>query len=192
MDGLSELLFGKVRAGILALLLGKPDEQFYVREIVRALNAGQGSVQRELKSLWQAGVISKLSQGNHVYYRANPECAVFGELRDIMIKTAGLADVMKQALTAADISIDLAFVYGSVAKGTATATSDVDLLIVSEEDNMKLHTELMKVEEKLGRPINYTVLTGDEFRRKRAEAGGFIERVLGGAIILILGTLDDI
>lgn len=192
MDGLSEFLFGKVRAGILALLFGKPDEQFYVREIVRAINAGQGSVQRELKQLWKAGLIFRNTRGNHVYYRANTECAVFDELREIMLKTAALSDVLKRALTAADIPIDLALVYGSMAKGNATADSDVDLLIVSDADTLRLHGELMKVEEKLGRPINYTVLQRDEFISRRKESGGFIERILNDSIIVVVGEIDEI
>ena len=117
---------------------------------------------------------------------------MFAELRTIMLKTAGLRDVLRHALTAANIPITYAFVYGSLAKGDATAESDVDLLIVSDADNLKLHAELMKVEEKLGRPINYTVMRETEFRERRKESGGFIERITEGSIIEVMGAMDDV
>lgn len=190
MESLSHTLFGKVRSGILGLLYGKPDELFYVREIVRVLKAGQGSVQRELKLLEKAGVILRTEKGSQVYYGANHGCSIYAELCSMVLKTAALAEILKIALQEFEDEISLALVYGSMAKGTGTSESDVDLLIVSDVDSVKLHRKLMDAEEKIGRPLNYTCMSNFEFKEKKKEKGGFLDRILNGSTILIIGEPD--
>lgn len=184
-------LFGKTRRAVLGLLYARPDEAFYLRQITREVRAGQGAVQRELQRLGDAGVLLREARGREVHYRANRACPIFAELHGLVQKTVGLADVLRAALTPLQTAITLAVVYGSQAAGTATAGSDVDLLVVGDVDDMALHKAVAQAEAKLARPVNYTVLSPTEFARKRRQRGGFVARVLAGPRIALLGPRDD-
>jgi predicted nucleotidyltransferase len=190
--GLSSALFGKVRRVVLALFFSRPDESFYLRQIARMTGVGQGAVQRELKRLTEAGIITRTGQGRRVDYRVNRNCPLFDELQSLVTKTAGLADVLRKALAPLVDQIEIAFVYGSQANGTAGPTSDVDLLIVGDVDEMDLHRAIAKVEEQLDRTVNYTLLDRREFQRRRSEKGGFLHRVLSGQMIFIVGNPEDV
>lgn len=185
-------LFGKARGAILALLFGRGEETFYLRQIVRAVGAGQGAVQRELKALSEAGIIERFERDRQVYYRANNHCPIYPELRGLMTKTGGLAHVIADALSRLEEGIDAAFIYGSQADGTATAASDVDLMIVGDVDEMAVHKVLRRAEKELGRSVNYTLLTRKELAKRRKEKGGFIDRVASGAKIALIGGIDEI
>jgi len=189
---LSPALFGKARQAVLALLYSRPDEAFYVREVTRAAGAGQGAVQRELARLLDAGIITRITRGRQVYYQANRACPIFSELRGLVLKTAGLADVLRSALQPLADTIDLALVYGSQATGETSAASDVDLLVVANVDDLALHKAIGRAETQLNRPINYTLLDRHEFSRRRKQKRGFLARVLAGEKILILGSLDAV
>lgn len=191
-QNLSSALFGKARRAVLALLYAHPDESFYLRQIARIAGAGQGSVQRELRRLLEAGVILRLERGRQVYYQANRGCPIFGELQGLVVKTAGLAEVLRTALSPVERKIALACVYGSHATGKARASSDVDLLVVGDLDEMELHKAVSHAEERLGRTVNYTLLNHGEFERRRKEKGGFLARVLAGPKIPILGTAHEV
>jgi len=136
---LSSALFGKTHQAVLAFLYSRPNEAFYVREVTRAAGAGQGSVQRELAQLLDAGIIARITRGRQVYYQANRACPIFDELRGLVLKTVGLADVLRFALLPLADTIDIALVYGSQATGEASATSDVDLPVVADVDELTLH-----------------------------------------------------
>jgi Nucleotidyltransferase domain. len=185
-------LFGKARGAILSLLFGRGDETFYLRQIVRAVGAGQGAVQRELKALSEAGIIERTERDRQVYYHANSRCPIYPELRGLMTKTCGLAHVIADALSRLEEEIDVAFIYGSQADGTSTVASDVDLMIVGSMDGMAVHKALKQAEKELGRSVNYTLLTRKELARRRKEKGGFIDRVASGAKIAIIGEIDEI
>ncbi|MBI2908669.1 MAG: nucleotidyltransferase domain-containing protein [Chloroflexi bacterium] len=185
-------LFGKTRQAVLALLYGQADRSFYTRQILDAVKTGRGTVQRELKSLAETGVIIREAQGKQVYYRANESSPIYPELKGIVAKTFGLADVLREALAPFNERIACAFVYGSTAKGEAVASSDIDLLVVGNADEMALHRALSGVEDRLARPVNYTLMNEAEFRQRSAENGGFLARVLSGPKIMILGRLDDL
>jgi len=185
-------LFGKSRGAILALLYGRADEAFYLRQIVRAVAAGQGAVQRELATLADAGVIERFERDKQVYYRANRGSPFFPELRSLMIKTGGMAGVLAEALRRHEGSIAAAFIYGSQADGTATVASDIDFFVVGEIDEMALHRAIAKAERSLGRAVNYTLLSRQEFEKRRREKGGFIARVTGGPRISVIGNADEI
>lgn len=189
---LSSTLFGKARRVLLALFFSRTDESFYLRQIVRMTGVGHGAVQRELKKLTDAGIITKFKLGRMVHYKVNRECPVFDELRRLMTKTAGLADVLRKALTSLADQIDIAFIYGSQANFTAGATSDVDLLIVGGVEELALHRAVAEAEGYLDRPINYTLLTRQEFERRRKETDGFLSRVLSGETIFIVGKPQDV
>ena len=189
---LSSVLFGKTRQAVLALLYSHPDESFYLRQVIRATDVGQGSVQRELRRLSEAGVIERLGRGRQVYYQASRRCPIFSELHGLMLKTAGLAEVVRAALRPVAGKVIVAFVYGSHAAGTATATSDVDLLVAGDMDEVTLHGAVREAERQVGRSVNYTLLSREEFARRRKERGGFLARVLAGPKILILGNSDEV
>jgi predicted nucleotidyltransferase len=186
-DNLSLALFGKTKRVLLALFFSSPEESFYLRQIVRITSTGQGSVQRELEKLTEAGVIERFEQGRQVYFRANSHCPIFGELKGLMLKTAGLVEVLRSALSPLSDKIDLAFVFGSQARGKARAASDIDLFIVGNVDELELHRLISRAEGQLNRSINYTFLTDQEFKKRKKEKGGFLSRVLAGEKIFIMG-----
>lgn len=188
-DWLSVALFGRTQRAVLGCLFGQPDRSFYLREIVRAAGVGQGGVQRELRRLADAEILTETRIGNQVHYQANRDCPIFSELHGLMLKTAGLADVLREALAPLSSDIALAFVYGSQARGDVGAASDVDVFVVGDLDEMALHRALSTAEEKLGRDVNYTLLSRSEFARRRKEKTGFVERVLDGEKIALVGDL---
>ena len=191
-NGLATTLFGKARRAILSLLYGHADEAFYLRQIARTTGIGLGPVQRELKQLTDAGIIQRTVRGKQVYYQANVKCPIFAELKSLIVKTAGLADVLREVLAPLDEQIASALVYGSMANGEATSESDIDLLVVGDIDEMALHRALSQAENRLGRPVNYTLMSQREFGERRSEKGGFLDRVLAGPKIMILGSIDGI
>jgi len=190
-DRVSQLLFGSTRRDVLALLLGRPDEQFYLREILRAVGGGSGAVQRELKQLVDVGLVEREAHGHQVYFSANRNAAVFPELQAIIEKTAGAVDVLRASLATllSQGRVELAFVYGSVASGKKTARSDVDLLVVGDVSLAQLIPALRAAEARLGREVNATVYPVKEFRDKVKRAAPFLKRVLTGPKLFVAG--DD-
>lgn len=188
--GIALALFGKTRRSVLGLFFAAPDTAFYLRQVAREVGAGQGAVQRELEHLTQAGILVRTARGRQVYYQVNRASPVFAELHGLMLKTAGLADVLREALTPFGPKIQQAFVYGSQAAGTATGGSDVDFLVVGEMDELALHRALREAEARLGRTVNYSLLTPAEWERRKRARGGFIARVLQGPKIPVVGQSD--
>jgi len=191
-DRIADALFGDVRQAVLGVLFIDPDEPLHVREIIRRAGAGQGAVQRELQRLHGAGLLVREERGNQVCYRPDRSAPVFAELRSLALKTSGLAYVLRQALEPIAQSIDVAFVYGSIASGEASASSDVDLLIVGDVDDLALHEAIETSERILLRPVNYALMSTTEFSERFAEAEGFVRRVLDGPRIPILGDVVDV
>ena len=185
-------LFGKTRRNILAMLFNNADAEFYLRQIVKLTSSGRGAVQRELKNLTDAGIINREVQGRQVYYQANKNCPIYAELKNIVTKTFGMADILREELAPLAKKIATAFVYGSMASGEATASSDIDLVVVGTVDEMALHRAVSRTENRLARQVNYTLLTQREFRKRRNETGGFLARVLSGPKIVILGSIDEL
>ncbi|MBI1865655.1 MAG: nucleotidyltransferase domain-containing protein [Nitrospirae bacterium] len=149
-------------------------------------------VQRELGRLAEAGIINRSARDRVVEYRANRKCPIFAELEGLIRKTAGLAGVLREALGPLSREIDLAFVYGSHAAGTAGAASDVDVLIVGEADELAIHRALVKAELRLSRPVNYVLFSRKELQNRRKEKGGFLARVLSGPKIPIVEDSRDV
>lgn len=187
---LARLLFGSTRREVLALLLGRPDERFYLREIVRAVGGGMGAVQRELKQLVEAGLVERDARGHQVYFWANRDAAIFPELRAIIEKTAGTVDVLRASLATliSQGRVELAFVYGSVASGKKTARSDVDLLVVGNVSVVAMVPPLRAAEARLGREVNPTVYPAKEFRDKVKRGTPFLKPVLAGPKFFVAGN----
>jgi predicted nucleotidyltransferase len=190
---LGNALFGKTQQRVLSLLFGNSDRSFYTNEVMRFADAGIGAVQRELKRLESAGLITAEKIGNQKHYQANPQAPIFGELRNIVIKTFGVADRLRKALEPLNRQIYAAFIYGSVAKGTDTAHSDVDLMVVADGlDYPRLIEALSKAEEDLRRPVNPSLYTAAEWRRKVAEDSGFVKRVMEQSKVFVLGSESEL
>lgn len=183
----ASILFGNTRRAILALLYGHPDESFYVRQVVRAAGIGHGTVQRELKSLTQAGILQRLVRGRQVYYQANPQCPIFEELKSLMVKTAGVADTLRAALAPLADSIQVAFVFGSMVEGKQRKESDVDLLIIGKVTFGEVVSALSAAQKTLTREINPTVFPKKEFQQKLAAGNHFLISLLKNPRIFLIG-----
>lgn len=186
-----EVLFPRVRRSVLAVLLGQPDRQFHLREMIRAVNSGKGAVERELKCLVAAGIISREERGGRVLLSANRSCPIFPELHMLMIKTLGVADVIRHALEPVE-GISLAFIFGSIAQGTEDSKSDVDLLIVGNAPYSDIASALQPAQKILDREISPMVYSVDEFRRRIREGHHFLAGILQKQRIFLIGGDDDI
>ena len=190
---LADALFTKTQRRVLGLLFGNPDRSYYANEIVRFAGAGIGTVQRELERLAAAHLVNVSKIGNQKHYQANRQAPIFAELRSIALKTFGVADYLRDALAPLAKRMHAAFIYGSVAKGTDTASSDIDVMIVSDDLTFPdVLQALTKAEVAIGRSINPSVLGRDEWRRKLSEAGGFLQRVMEQPRINLIGSDDDL
>jgi predicted nucleotidyltransferase len=186
------LLFGSYRKGVLALLLLHPEQSLHVREIARTLDKPAGTLLRELKTLADAGVLVRKPVGNQVHFQANPACPVYEELRGILKKTVGVADVLREALAPIAGRIVAAFVYGSLATDEERAGSDVDVMIIGEVSFADVVDALAPLQEVLRREVNPNVYSALEFRKKLAAGEPFLRRVLGGRKIFIIGSEDEL
>jgi len=184
---LVEVLFGAYRRQILALLLLRPDESFYVREISRLAGVPAGSLHRELKLLSDAGLLQRSTAGNQVRYQVDRTCPIHEELAGIFRKTAGLADVLREALTPIAGRIRVAFIFGSVAQGKERATSDVDVLVVGSASFAAVVAALTRASKRLRREVNPVVMTQAAFEAKLAGRDRFVARVTREPKILLLG-----
>jgi len=191
--GLGDALFGKARRAVIGLLFGRPGKSFYLREITAHANTGVSQVQKELATLSSAGLVTHERRGRQVYYRANPDSPIFKELRGIAVKTFAVADVLREALVPFTGRIRAAFVYGSVAKGTDTADSDIDLMIISDSLNYSdLFPVLAKVENQVGRKVNPTLYRENELRLKHEQTNAFVTRTLEQPKVFLIGSSGDI
>jgi predicted nucleotidyltransferase len=189
---LASLLFGAYRRDVLALLLLHPDLSLHLREIARLTGKVPGTLLRELNQLADAGVLSRRPVGNQVHFQADPSCPIYDELRSILKKTSGLADVLRQALEPLGGKVKAAFVYGSMARGDERAGSDVDLMVVGEARLGEVVQALARAHEVLRREINPNVYRTAEFSEKLAEAEPFLQRVMQDRKIYLIGGEDDI
>lgn len=188
---LADSLFTKSQQKVMGLLFRKPDASFYLNEIVRLADMGKGTIKRELEKMTKAGLLTVKRIGNQNHYQANPASPIYDELISITRKTFGIADVIQQSLLPIKDSIQFAFVYGSIAKGTDTAKSDVDLMIIGNElAYADIMTLLIPVEKELQRPINPSIYSMQEFNQKLSKQSSFISRVMQQEKINIIGDVD--
>ena len=186
-SSVADALFPRTRQAVLGLLFGQPDHRFYLNEIVRLSESGVGQVQRELDRLSDSGLILREPQANQVYFQANPKSAVYHELVTLVAKTFGIGDVLRAALAGVADRVDVAFIYGSVARAEQRATSDVDVLIIGDVLLSELDPVLGPAESRLGRKISPTLLDARTFRRRVADQDHFLKSILGGPKIFLIG-----
>jgi predicted nucleotidyltransferase len=190
---LSNALFSNVQQRVLALIFGHPERSFYTSEIVRNVHSGTGGVERELTRLEQSGLVSSHRIGNQKHYQANRESPIFEELRGIILKTVGLAQPLRQSLLPYIDKIKAAFVYGSVAKGTDNAQSDIDLMVIGDDLSYSdLYAGLQKAEHVLRRPVNPTFLPFDDWWRKASTKDSVIAKIDAQPKIFIVGSQADL
>lgn len=191
--GLSNALFSGTKQRVLGILYGQPARSFYANELIGLAGSGSGAVQRELATLASSGLVTVKLIGNQKHYQANPQSPIFTELRSIVLKTTGLAGPLQDALAPLAPQITAAFVYGSVAKNTDTVSSDIDLMLISDDIGYgELFSALEQVSATLGRPVNPTILTQEEFRKRLANQESFLTRVLEQPKIWIIGESNDL
>jgi predicted nucleotidyltransferase len=189
---LAAALFGKTRREVLALLFSHADQSFYVRQLVRHVQAGMGAVQRELKRLADAGVVVRQVRGQQVFYQANRQSPVFSELQGLLVKTVGIADVLRAALSKLADRIRVAFLYGSMVTGSARSDSDVDVLVVGEVSFGEIVSALGSAQDRLGREVNPSVYPQREFRRKLAQHHHFLTSVLREPKVFLVGDEHEL
>lgn len=190
---IGDALFTKTQQRVLGLLYGKPKQSFYTNEIVRRADMGRGTISRELNRLVSAGILVIRHEGNQHYYSANPDNPVYNDLVNIVRKTFGITDVIREALMPVYEQIDLAFIYGSIAKKEETASSDIDLLVITD---LLAYTDLMTVlsdvESSLARPINPSIYTMVQIKDKLQQSNAFLTRVMEQPKLWVKGSDDDI
>ena len=190
---IGDALFTKTQQRVLGLLYGKPEQSFYTNEIVRWADMGRGTISRELQRLVSAGLLVVTREGNQHHYRANPDNPIYQELLGIVRKTFGVADVIQAELVPVNEQIDLAFIYGSIARGEDTASSDIDLLVVSDS---LAYADLMAVladaEKSLGRPINPSIYTVEQISNRLELKNSFLTRLMEQPKLWVKGGEDDI
>lgn len=188
---IADALFPKTKQRVLGLLFGQPERSFGTVELIDLATSGRGAVQRELELLTQAGLIGVEIVGLQKRYHANRESPVFEELRRIVDKTSGIPEVLRASLASIAKKLDVAILYGSVAKRTATAQSDIDLLVVSDELTLEdVYRALEPAEKQLGRRVSPTLYARSEFRARRRAKQPFLAKVLAGPTVVLLGKID--
>ncbi len=190
--GIGAALFGTVRRRVLGLLFRECERDFYQQEIVDAVGCGSGAVQRELKQLADAGLITRQKRGRMVFYQANQDCPVFGELRGLVMKTTGLADVIREALEPDADRIEVAFIYGSMAEGTDDSQSDVDVMVIGDIGLRGLSGRLSGPQLEIKREINPIVWSPRDLRKRLEEDHYFARSVMRGPKVFLVGGEDEL
>ena len=190
---LADALFSGTQQRVLGLLFGQPERSFYATELITLAGVGSGAVQRELASLSQSGLVTVKAVGNQKHYQANPASPIYDELCGMVRKTVGLAEPLRAALAPLARQIKAAFVYGSIAKKEDTATSDIDLMLVS--DTLTFGDTILALQaatELLGREVNPNILTQQDFAKRLAEDGSFVSRVMSQPKVWLIGGEHDL
>ena len=185
-------LFPSVRQGVLTATLTRPEKWWYLSELAEFLHTRPSSLQRELSSLEQSGILQQRKDGRRTYFRAEMRSPIFRELRSIFEKTAGLIPTLTGALRPFESKIVCAFVYGSIARREEHAASDVDLMVIGNVGLGDLAPSLRKVEKRVGREVNVTNYSADEFRKKVAQGDHFLTTVLKGRLQFVKGEQRDL
>lgn len=190
--GLLSRLFNKTRLSVLSVLYSHVDEAFYLRQLSRMTNIKMGALQRELKQLSDNGIISRKAQGKQVYFQANKGCPIFNELKSIIIKTVGIADSLRSALSFLENKIRIAFIYGSFARGDEKKGSDIDLLVIGDVTLKEIVSSLSQAQQTIGREINPTVYPVEEFKKKIKEKHHFLSSVIHEPAIFLIGDIGEL
>ncbi len=189
---IADALFSESQSRLFRWLFGQPKRSFHLSELRRLTGLGSASLQRELRKLTDAGLVSSERVGNLRRFQANPKSPVLGELVALTRKTLALEPMLREALSPLIPRLRAAWVFGSVAKQADTATSDIDVMVIGEDLALgEVLERLLPLEAELGRKINPTCYSPAEFERRRAELDSFVSRVLAQPILSLIGEVDE-
>jgi predicted nucleotidyltransferase len=189
---LLDVLLSRTKQQILTATLLQPSRQWYLVELARHLHVRPSSLQRELKLLSAAGILRRHQNGNRVYFEADVSCPIFPDLAQIMFKTVGAVDAVRDALAPSKNKIRAAFIYGSIAAASDRATSDIDLMVIGSISLSEVASRIRGLERQLGRAINPTVYSDDEFRRRVQGKDHFLTAVLAGPMLFVIGGSNEL
>ena len=190
MNTLALLLSSGVKAELFRLLFGLNGQELHVRELERQSGFALSTVRQELKNLEKLELVQPRVRGHRTYYRGNHSHPLHSEIRSLVLKTSGLADVIREAL--GEDSVRLAFVFGSVASGIETSERDIDLMVIGSISLRALVGRLAGVSGKVGRELNPSVMTEAEFRKRRRTGDHFVSTVLAAPKVFVIGDTDDL
>lgn len=191
-SALMDLLFATARQRVLATLLLQSSDGFHLRELARLAGSHAGTLARELEKLVGTGLVQREARGNQVVYRADPKHPLYSELSALFRKTHGVAGMLRNALAPVAENIRAALLFGSMARGTHTPTSDVDVLVVGDVAFGALVQALHPVQQSLARDVNPVLYTPGEFRTRISEGGAFAQALRSASNVLLLGDADDL
>lgn len=189
---LSTLITSKSRIEVLTWFVTHPGERFHYVQLLGVLKLGHASIQKELKRLEDGGILSSKKEGNIRFYWVNQEHPLYPPLKEIVFKTTGLADVLKDSLGPLVSQIRAAFIYGSVAKNLEEARSDIDVMVIGDVDLDDLHRAISSAEQLLDREVNFSVFDEKDFKRQLASKRAFVTDVMSGPKIFLIGGEDDL
>lgn len=186
-----QALFPAIRRAILATLLLHPEREWYFRDLAKRLGVQPSSLTRELRNLTGAGILRRRNDGNRVYYQADPSCPFLPELRGLLLKTAGLVDVLRELLAPFQDRIACAFVHGSIARADELSESDIDLMIIGDAGRFELAEAIRAAGQQLSRPVNVSLYKPDEFAIKATD-NHFVRAVLNREKLFVVGNDHDL
>ncbi len=184
-------LFSSTRAELLGLFFNNPDDRFYLREIARHIGKDAAGIKRELDKLVKIGLLAKEKRGVQKYYFANKNSPIFSEMKGLIFKTTGAQGAMKTSLSRLK-GVQVAFIYGSYAKGAEKEESNINLMVIGQANITELNDMVMGLEEKLKRDIDYLVFDEQEYRKRKESKDPFIRELLKGKKIFLVGKEDDL
>ena len=187
-----DALISRTKQQILAATLLQPQRSWYLVELARHLHLQPSSLQRELKLLSEAGILTRRRNGNRVYFQPDTACPILPELGQILFKTVGVVEALKGALRPLQNQIDIAFVYGSIATGSERSTSDIDLIVIGSAPLSATAPLLRNLERRIGRPINPTVYARHEFVKRLQQGSHFLKNILRNEPLYIMGGQDEL
>ena len=187
---INKLFSSKARVDILKLFFFNPEDSFYQRQISKLSSQSIRAVQREVARLKELGIIEKSIQGNRIYYKVNKNCPIFKELKNLLFKSVGIAQVLKENLK--NNNIQVAFIYGSYARGKENLLSDIDLMVIGKISSRELSRLLSKPKRELMREINYVVFSPKEFKERLKQKDHFLNSVLKDKKIFIVGDTNEL
>ena len=192
-SNLSGALFSRVQSRVLSILFGQPDQEFQLTEIISRAGSGRGAVQRELEKLTTVGIVATEAFGSRKLYHANRESPIFHELYQLILKTVGVLGPLREALMEYRPSIKSAFVYGSLAKGSDTAKSDIDVMIIGDGlAYSDVYSALEKAEKTLARPVSPNLMATREWLKKLKGKSPFVTKIMDQPKLFVFGTEDEL
>lgn len=190
MSILADILSSRVRAEIFGLLFGLKEKELHLREIERQVALSLGTIRQDLQKLVKLDLVKARRSGNRLYYQANTENPLYADIRNLVLKTVGLAEILRSALDRE--GIEVAFIFGSLASSKERAESDVDLMVIGAIGLRTLSSWLAGVDEQIGREINPHTLKVEEFQRRKQKGNHFLSNVLKSPKLFIIGNENDL